>query len=170
MSENLNFFFWKGRKHYWKRKKCWLPALSPFPQCFHGMFVWCLMPFSTVFQLYTCFPGVPLTSTPHNNLSKPLAASHIMPPQQFLFLFEHCDLDIWPWPVQMTLTLVPEKGLTSRKTYVKYESSITYYSKVLANVNQKYWPMLTYFWNKTVIMALESLTWASVILRFDLVT
>ena len=39
------------------------------------------MPFSTVFQLYCggqctypCFPGVVLTSTPHNILSKPLAA------------------------------------------------------------------------------------------------
>ena len=41
------------------------------------------MPFSTVFQLYRggqctnpCFPGVLLTSTPHNILSKPLAAFH----------------------------------------------------------------------------------------------
>ena len=39
------------------------------------------MPFSTVFQLYcggqctySCFPGVLLTSTPHNIISKPLAA------------------------------------------------------------------------------------------------
>ena len=39
------------------------------------------MPFSTVFQLYLggqctypCFPGVLLTSTPHNIPSKPLAA------------------------------------------------------------------------------------------------
>ena len=42
---------------------------------------WCLMLFSTVFQLfcgsqfiYPCFPGVLLTSIPHNVLSKPLAA------------------------------------------------------------------------------------------------
>jgi hypothetical protein len=42
------------------------------------------MPFSTVFQLYRgsqctypCFPEVILTSTLHNILSKPLAASHI---------------------------------------------------------------------------------------------
>ena len=40
----------------------------------------CLRPFSTVFQLYRggqctypCFPGVPLTSTLQNILSKPLA-------------------------------------------------------------------------------------------------
>ena len=39
---------------------------------------------STVFQLYCggkctypCFPGVLLTSTPHNILSKPLAAFHL---------------------------------------------------------------------------------------------
>ena len=40
-----------------------------------------LTPFSTVFQLYRdsqctypCFPGVLLTNTPHNILSKPLDA------------------------------------------------------------------------------------------------
>ena len=45
------------------------------------LIVWCLTPFSTEFQLYhsshctyQCFPGVLLTSTPHNILSKPLAA------------------------------------------------------------------------------------------------
>ena len=43
--------------------------------------VWCFTPYSKVFQLYCggqctypCFPGVLLTSTPHNILSKPLAA------------------------------------------------------------------------------------------------
>ena len=43
--------------------------------------MWCLTPFSTVFHLYhdgqctcPCFPGVPLTSTLLNILSKPLAA------------------------------------------------------------------------------------------------
>ena len=45
------------------------------------------MPFSTVFQLYRqCtypyFPGVLLTSTPHNILSKPLAA----------FPHNHCQI------------------------------------------------------------------------------
>ena len=45
------------------------------------LIVWCLMPFSMVFQLYPggqstypCFSGVPFTSTPHNILSKPLTA------------------------------------------------------------------------------------------------
>ena len=45
------------------------------------MIVWCLTPFSAVFQLYhggqctyLCFPGVLLTSIPHNILSKPPAA------------------------------------------------------------------------------------------------
>ena len=44
------------------------------------LIVWCWMPVSTVFQLYhsgqctyPCFPGVLLTSIPHNILSKPLA-------------------------------------------------------------------------------------------------
>ena len=26
--------FWKGRKHCGKRRKCWLPAFSPFPTMF----------------------------------------------------------------------------------------------------------------------------------------
>ena len=79
----------KGRKHSGKRRKCWLPAFSPFPTMFskgfffkvNWLIVWCLTPFSTVFQLYCCsqctypcFPGVLLTSSPHNILSKPLAA------------------------------------------------------------------------------------------------
>ena len=43
--------------------------------------VWCLTPFSIVFQLYyggqctnACFPGVLLTSIPHNSISKLLTA------------------------------------------------------------------------------------------------
>ena len=47
----------------------------------YRLIVWCLTPYSAVFQLYhgrqctyTRFPGILLTSTPHNILSKPLAA------------------------------------------------------------------------------------------------
>ena len=46
--------------------------------------VWCLTPFSTLFQLcrgsqctYPCFPGVLLTSTPHNIFSSHWLLSHI---------------------------------------------------------------------------------------------
>ena len=48
---------------------------------FLQLIVWCLTPFSKVFHLFhsgqctfPCFPWVFLTSTPHNILSKPLAA------------------------------------------------------------------------------------------------
>ena len=45
------------------------------------MIVWRLTPFSTVFQCtYPRFPGILLTSTPQNILSRPLAA----------FLYDHC--------------------------------------------------------------------------------
>ena len=51
------------------------------------LMAWCLTPFSTVFQLYhggqcnyPCFPGLLLTSSPQNFLSKPLAA----------FPYNHC--------------------------------------------------------------------------------
>ena len=54
--------------------------LNPFPNDKFQLVVWCLTPFSTVSQLYhgnqctyPCFPGVLLTSTIHNILSKPLA-------------------------------------------------------------------------------------------------
>ena len=87
------------RKHWGKRRNCSLWAIFSF---FHSVFypfgelfsifikfkiVVCKLfqfgkgptPFSTVVQLYhqctyPCFPGVLLTSTPHNILSKPLAA------------------------------------------------------------------------------------------------
>ena len=31
----IEIWFGKGRKHCGKRRKCWLPAFSPFSQCFH---------------------------------------------------------------------------------------------------------------------------------------
>ena len=30
--------FWKGRTHCGKRRKCWLPAFSPFPTMFSKVF------------------------------------------------------------------------------------------------------------------------------------
>ena len=47
-------------------------------------------------------------------------------------LLKNCDLDIWPW--QMDFTFVQQKGLTKGNTHVKYESCITYHSKLMANV------------------------------------
>ena len=32
--------FWKGRKHCWKRRKCWLPAFSPFSAMFSKGFIY----------------------------------------------------------------------------------------------------------------------------------
>ena len=34
VTENLQFFFMKGRKHCGKWRKCWLPAFSSFPTMF----------------------------------------------------------------------------------------------------------------------------------------
>ena len=60
----------------------------------HWLIVWCLTAFSTVFQLYhssqctyPCFPGVLLTNTPDNILSKPMAA----------FPQNHCRNYRQPW-------------------------------------------------------------------------
>ena len=67
---------------------------QPFPRTLDWLIVCCLTPFSTVFQLYhggQCtypwFPGVLLTSTPHNILSKPLTA----------FLHNHCQSNGLRW-------------------------------------------------------------------------
>ena len=113
-----------------KRRKCWLPVFSPFSTAsvfqklllgfwksgLHGLlieFVWCSMPFSTVFQLchggqctYPCFPGVLLTR--HNILSKPLAA----------FLCNHCQNNGQRW----------ERNESSRNDY--HQSSKRVFSEL----------------------------------------
>ena len=84
--------FQTGRKHCGKRMNCSLRAIHPFPAVFskrlalqtrknQGLVGKGLTPFLTVFQsyhgdqcTYQCFPGVLLTSTPHNILPKLLAA------------------------------------------------------------------------------------------------
>ena len=39
VTEKLKDFFWKGRNQCGKRRKCWLPAFSPFPTMFSkGLF------------------------------------------------------------------------------------------------------------------------------------
>ena len=39
-NEKIEICFGKGRKHCWKRRKCWLPAFSPFPTMFSkGIFL-----------------------------------------------------------------------------------------------------------------------------------
>ena len=70
------------------------------------LIVWCVTPFSKVFQLYCrsqctypCFPGVLLTSTPHNILSKPLAA----------FPHNHCPNNRQQWAGEWILL----QGLSS---------------------------------------------------------
>ena len=37
-SWNHDFYLWLGRKHCGKRRKCWLPAFSPFPTMFSIVF------------------------------------------------------------------------------------------------------------------------------------
>ena len=39
VTEKLKFVFWKDRKHCGKRRKCWLPAFSPFPTMFSKGFI-----------------------------------------------------------------------------------------------------------------------------------
>ena len=34
MTQKLEKLLWEGRKHCGKRRKCWLPAFSPFPLMF----------------------------------------------------------------------------------------------------------------------------------------
>ena len=34
LTEKLKYVSWERRKHCGKRRKCWLPALSPFPTMF----------------------------------------------------------------------------------------------------------------------------------------
>ena len=50
-----------------------------------------------------------------------------------------CDLNIWPPPWQMTLTMVLKKISYHKECMyvynVKYESFVTYHSKVMTNVN-----------------------------------
>ena len=78
----------------------WLTVFLHFPDNQEDwLFVWCLTPFSSVFQLYhcgqctyTCFPrGFFLTSTPQNVLPKPLAA----------FPHKHCRNEGQRWQKRM---------------------------------------------------------------------
>ena len=38
VTEKLKFVLGKGKKHFEKRRKCWLPAFSPFPTMFSKVF------------------------------------------------------------------------------------------------------------------------------------
>ena len=38
LTEKTEICFGKGRKHCWKRRKCWLPAFSPYPTMFSKCF------------------------------------------------------------------------------------------------------------------------------------
>ena len=52
-----------------------------------------------------------------------------------LKVFQKRDLDIWPLFWQIASTLVPQKGLSTRNTCVKYKGCLTYQSKVMPNDN-----------------------------------
>ena len=39
VTKKLKFWFGKDRKHCGKRRKCWLPAFSPFPTMFSKAFI-----------------------------------------------------------------------------------------------------------------------------------
>ena len=75
-------------------------------RCSNWLIEWCLTPFSTVFQLhrsgqctYPCFRGALLTSTPHNILSKPLAA------------FPHCRNNRHQWILSQWLSTILGKNI-----------------------------------------------------------
>ena len=54
-------------------------------------------------------------------------------PLQWPF-FEKCDLDILTLTYDNDFSMYQRKGLTTRNTHVKYESSVTYHLKIMTNV------------------------------------